>query len=265
MTPPRLIYAANRWIGVRGLDALREHGWTPVGLLVPEGPITDHVGDLVRDCPETPVLRVSELQSNEGFARLRDLAPDYLLSVHYPHILPPEVRALPRIGALNLYPALLPWNRGTDTPSWAILEGTPYGATLHWMADAPDAGDIALQRPLEVRPDDTADSLYARVLDLEIELLREAVPLLASRSLGRTPQSLDGTLHRKGDLADARRLDLGRTMSVARVLDQLRALTTSRPEEAAFFEIGDARYRVRVEIEREGAGRERASDEESST
>jgi len=136
---------------------------------------------------------------------------------------------------------------------------------LYWMEEETDAGDIALQRPLEVRPDDTADSLHARVLDLEIEVLREAVPLLASRTLGRTPQSLDGTFHRTRDLADVRRLDLGTTMSVSRVLDHLRALTTNRPEEAAYFELHGARYRVRVEIEREEAGGERSGGEEPST
>jgi methionyl-tRNA formyltransferase len=219
----------------------------------------------VHFCAGVPVLRPSELQTGEGFARLRGLAPDYLLSVHYPHTLSPEVLALPSIGALDLRAAFLPWNRGCHAPSWAILEGTPYGATLHWMAEDTDAGDIALQRPLEVRPDDSADSLHARVLDLEIELLREAVPLLASRTLGRTPQSLDGTFHRKRDLAEARRLDLGATMSVGRVLDHLRALTTNRPEEAAYFELRGARYRVRVEIEREEALRAPAFDEEPST
>ncbi len=265
MTPPRLVYAANRRIGARGLAVLREHGWTPVGLLVPDAPVAEHVDDLVRACPEVPVLGASALRAPEGLARLRDLAPDYFLSVHYPHIVPPEALALPSIGALNLHPAFLPFNRGWHTPSWAILDGTPYGATLHWMAAETDTGDVALQRPLEVRPEDTADSLYERVVDLELEVLREAVPLLVRRSLGRTPQDPDGTLHRKRDLAAVRRLDLGERVPVGRVLDRLRALTTSRRDEAAYFEHGGARYRVRVEIEREEAGRERAVDDEPST
>ncbi len=251
MTPPRLVYAANRRIGARGLDVLREHNWLPVGFLLPDGPVANHTADLEHACPAVPAIRASELETPEGRGRLWNLEPDYLLSVHYPHILSREVLELPRIGALNLHPALLPWNRGWHTPSWAILDGTPYGATLHWMAEEADAGDIALQRPIEVRPDDTADTLYARVLDLEIEALREAVPLMLAGTLPRTPQPSGGTLHRKRDLLGARRLDLGHTESVARVLDRLRALTTSRPDEAAYFEVGGVRYCVRVEIERD--------------
>jgi len=133
------------------------------------------------------------------------------------------------------------------------------------MAAETDAGDVALQRPLDVLPHDTADTLYTRVLDLEIELLREAVPLLLGRSLGRTSQVSGGTLHRKSDLAAVRRLDLGEALPVGRVLDRLRALTTSRRDEAAYFDLGGARYRVRVEIEREEPGRERSGDGEPST
>ena len=251
MTPPRLVYAANRRIGVRGLEVLREHDWTPVALLLPERTLAERTGELVDACPGVPVLGAPELQTSDGLAVLRRLAPEYLLSVHYPHILPPSVLELPTVGALNLHPALLPWNRGWHTPSWAILDGTPFGATLHWMAAETDAGDIALQRSIEVRPEDTADSLYGRVLDLEIELLRQAIPLLSHRALERSPQPPGGTLHRKRDLDGVRRLDLAETMSVGRLLDRLRALTTSRHDEASYFEVQGSRYRVRVAIERD--------------
>ncbi|MCH7600390.1 MAG: hypothetical protein IH973_11595, partial [Myxococcales bacterium] len=43
-------------------------------------------------------------------------------------------------------------------PSWAILENTPYGATLHWVEEGMDTGDIALQREVSVLPSDTAEN-----------------------------------------------------------------------------------------------------------
>ena len=251
MTPPRLVYAANRRIGLRALEVLRDRDWVPVGLVIPEVPVAEHVDELVRACPGVPVLQASTLRTARGLAWLRELEPGYFLSVHYPHLVPPAVLALPSIGALNLHPALLPFNRGWHTPSWAILDGTPYGATLHWMVAEADAGDVALQRPLVVRPEDTAHTLYARVLELELELLREALPLLLARSLGRTRPSAGGTLHRKHDLTAVRRLDRAELLPVGRVLDRLRALTTSQRDEAAYFEHEGTRYRVRVEIERE--------------
>jgi methionyl-tRNA formyltransferase len=204
-------------------------------------------------CPDVPdelVLRGAAFRSPEGIARLAELRLDYVVGVHFPYVVPPEVLALPRGGVLNLHPALLPYNRGWHTPSWAILDGTPVGATLHFMDSGVDTGDIVHQRELDVRPDDTANSLYARLLDLEVDVFRAAWPALAAGRHTRTPQGPGGTTHRKSDLHHpaVQRIELDEPTTARALLDRLRALTTNDPAEAAYFEVGDTRYRVRVEI-----------------
>jgi methionyl-tRNA formyltransferase len=114
-----------------------------------------------------------------------------------------------------------------------------------------DTGDIIAQAGLEVRPDDTAHSLYARLLDLEVTLFHESWPLLASGDPPRQRQSVDeGTGHNRAALrSDAvRRLDLEATETVEDTLRKLRALTTNDPSEAAYFELNGGRYRVQVTI-----------------
>jgi methionyl-tRNA formyltransferase len=198
--------------------------------------------------PDALVVTGEAHRDEEVLARLRALEIDYLLSVHYPRLFPQPLLDVPRVGAVNLHPAWLPFNRGWHTPSWAILDGTPYGATLHWMVEEADAGDIAVRRELAVSPADTANSLYQKVLETELEVLREAIPLMASGTLPRVPQEPGGTRHRRRELEAARVLDGDASLPVRRTLDVLRALTTSVPAEAALVTIDGRRYRVRVEI-----------------
>ncbi len=182
---------------------------------------------------------------------MRDLDLDYIVGVHFPYIIPDEVLAIPRVGVTNLHPSLLPFNRGWHTPSWAILDETPAGVTLHFMDSGLDTGDIVAQVELEVRPYDTANSLYARLLDLEVSLFRESWPLLAGGDPPRRPQSKDaGTNHNRADLGtDAvRRIDLDSAEPTADILRRLRALTTNDPGEAAYFEHDGKRYRVQVTV-----------------
>ena len=156
---------------------------------------------------------------------------------------------IPTEGTLNLHPAYLPYNRGWHTPSWAILEGTPIGATLHFMDAGIDTGDIVLQKQLDVSPADTANTLYVRLKRLELETFKEAWPAIRDRSYERIVQSSDaGTTHKREDLFcdEVQRLELPRE-----TLRKLRGLTTNDISESAYFEEDGRRYRIQVQIEEE--------------
>lgn len=248
LTDVRVIYAANRAIGLSCLRALLDEGITPCALLIPEGSQAEYVTEMRELLSEHPVIEGLAFREPESVELLRELEPDYLVSVHFPYIIPSQVLSIPTVGNLNLHPAYLPYNRGWHTPSWAILEDTVYGATLHWIDEGVDTGDIALQEKIEVLPEDTAHSLYQRVLHLEEELFRKAIPLLRTKSLPRRRQEGTGTSHSKADLRKVQQLDLNQRERIGELLRRLRALTTNRWEEAAFFEVDGRRYRIRVEI-----------------
>jgi folate-dependent phosphoribosylglycinamide formyltransferase PurN len=63
-----------------------------------------------------------------------------------------------------IYIHILPYNKGWNTPSWAILD-TTYGA-LHFMTEALDEDDIIHQKKLEIVLR-TANTLYQKALELE--------------------------------------------------------------------------------------------------
>lgn len=69
---------------------------------------------------------------------------------------------------LNIHPSLLPKYRGLDTHARAIAAGdTEAGCTVHEVTPALDDGPILGQARVPVLPDDTAQSLAARVLEME--------------------------------------------------------------------------------------------------
>lgn len=250
--PPRIIYSGDRNISVEVLRFLLDQGCRPLALLVPDEKRATHARELIALCDflsPDHILVGDRFRSEEGIRFLASLKPDYILGIHFPYIVPKAVLEVPTQGVLNLHPAFLPFNRGWHTPSWAILDGTPYGATLHFMDEGVDTGDIVHQRQVEVAASDTADSLYQKVLRLEAEVFREAWPSLASLRYKRTPQSAGaGTAHVKKDLSAAQRLDLDAPVPPRDLLRRLRALTTNSVKEAVTFVDGGKMFRVQVKI-----------------
>ena len=93
---------------------------------------------------------------------------------------PVLIEAFPN-AILNIHPALLPAFPGLDAQHQAWAHGVKVsGATVHLVDRDLDAGPIVLQRAVPVLDDDTADSLSARILEVEHQLYPEAIGLLLS-------------------------------------------------------------------------------------
>jgi methionyl-tRNA formyltransferase len=255
--PPRFAFAGDRDISVWVLDYLLQRGCTPSALLVSAPDRASHALELESRIPRqsgVTVFRGADFRAPEALETLGAMRLDYIVAVHFPYIFPPAVLRIPRRGVLNLHPALLPYNRGWHTASWAILEGTPIGATLHFMDEGVDTGDIVHQQSTEVSPADTADTLYQRLKRLELDVFQQAWPSIEAGSVRRTPQSAEqGSAHTKAELLrdSVRRIDCDDQVRAGDLLRRLRGLTTSEPAEAAYFEADGVRYRVRLSVQPE--------------
>ena len=81
---------------------------------------------------------------------------------------------------INIHPALLPAFPGLDTHARALAAGVRFhGCTVHFVRFETDTGPIVSQAALPVRPDDTADSLAARVLTEEHRIYPQALAWIA--------------------------------------------------------------------------------------
>jgi phosphoribosylglycinamide formyltransferase-1 len=82
---------------------------------------------------------------------------------------------------INIHPSLLPAYKGLDTHERVLADGgTEHGCTVHFVTPGLDEGPAILQARVPVLPDDTPDTLSARVLVEEHRNYPEALRLLAS-------------------------------------------------------------------------------------
>lgn len=127
-----------------------------------------------REAHEADVLRA-----------LDETRPDYIVLAGYMRLLSPSFIAKYRSRVLNIHPSLLPAFPGVDAQAQAVAaRATKSGCTVHFVDEGLDSGPIILQREVEVRPDDDAESLSARILEQEHIAYVEALKRLATRQPG---------------------------------------------------------------------------------
>lgn len=250
----RFAFAGDRDISVWVLEYLQKENFFPEALLVSDGPNATHSDELFKliDPQKTKiVLRGVDFKKTENHKKLVDLELDFIIGIHFPYIIPKETLDIPKQGFLNLHPAYLPFNKGWHTPSWAILNKTPIGATLHFMAEELDEGDIIHQQKLNISPGDTAHTLYTKLKKMEFDVFKEAWPQLSSFnyfSIHQTKES--GTRHVKKDLfsSNVQEIHLHKTYPAEVIIDKLRALSTNKLNEAAYFIKDGIKYRMQIAI-----------------
>ena len=96
---------------------------------------------------------------------------------------------------INLHPSLLPAFKGLHTHQQALDAGVvEHGASVHVVTADLDGGPVIAQARVPVRPGDDADTLAARVREVEHPLLVEVVRLIGEGRLSL----LDGPIHLNG-------------------------------------------------------------------
>lgn len=136
-------------------------------------------------------LRVFQFKKikDGGAGVLKKLKPDLLVVVSYGQILPQEIINLAPLGIINVHASLLPKYRGCSPIISAILNGEKKtGVTIMRIVKEVDAGDMLLQREVEILEDDNAKTLSERLSKAGAELLVEAVKQIEAGTTVETPQ-----------------------------------------------------------------------------
>jgi len=250
----KFAFAGNRDIGVWVLEYIVSKDFYPELLL-----LTDEGTNEIKRLEKLSGLKSDKIfygnpSSNGVLNELKNDELDYIIGIHYPYIISKEILDIPSIGFLNLHPAYLPYNRGWHTPSWAILEETVAGASLHFMSKQLDMGDIIHQKRVDISISDTANSLYKKIKKLELEVFVEVFEDIINKSFKRFSQRInDGTSHKRRELFDKNvsRIDFNKPYVFKELYNKLRALTTNDISEACYFEKDGKKFRIQVNIEEE--------------
>jgi methionyl-tRNA formyltransferase len=143
----------------------------------------------VLSASDVPVLQPARLKEQQPIQDIRALAPDIIVVMAYGQILPRDLISAPRFACLNLHASLLPRWRGAAPIQAAIAAGDrETGITVMYMDEGLDTGDILLQRHIDIRPNETGESLHDRLSELAPEPLIESLHLLSIGKAPRVPQ-----------------------------------------------------------------------------
>jgi len=186
----KLVVIANLNVGLASLRALLESKDCEISLVISHPDLTGFGSLIQRFCAERGIdyLESAAPNSEPVLERLRAIAPDYLFSIYNPCILKSEILAIPKV-AVNFHAAPLPLYRGTNTFSWAIINGeSNYGVAWHIMERTIDTGDIVSQRMFSLSGKETALALCQRSFDVGVSLLREEIIPRLKAGLPRTVQ-----------------------------------------------------------------------------
>ncbi len=184
----------------------------------------------VKACALELGLSVFEPRKLREFAAsIAHEAFDVFVLASYGRILPDELLALPRLGALNVHPSLLPKYRGATPIQTALRNGEDEtGVSIMLMDAGLDTGDIVLSERTSIAPGETYGELHDRLALAGADLLARALDLAASgEPLPRLPQTGEASLTKpvaKGDLV------VDWTWPPQRIVDHVRAYS---PQPAA--------------------------------
>ena len=191
----RAVVFAYHNVGARCLRVLRAHG-IDVPLVVThaddpkETQWFERVADVADDLA-LPWIAPVDINAPDVASRIAALAPDFLFSFYCRQMLKATLLALAPRGALNMHGSLLPKYRGRAPVNWAVLHGEHRtGATLHYMADKPDAGDIVAQQSVPILPDDTAREVFDKVTVAAEICLDAVLPALVAGTAPRYPNDI---------------------------------------------------------------------------
>lgn len=142
------------------------------------------------------VFQPEKIVNNKEFkTEIKNLDVDLFVVVSYGKILPKSFLEIPKKGAINVHPSLLPKYRGSAPIQWAILNGDENtGVTIMYMNEKMDAGDIILQKEVKIDEDETTGELWNRLSTIGAEMLLESIENIENESVTRTAQPEDFTL-----------------------------------------------------------------------
>ena len=196
MTLLRTVFMGSPPFAATLLDHLCKNGFTPL-LVITQKPKPSGRG---REMQPTAVqvkadkLGIKTVATGDAngpsiIQTIRAIHPDIIMVAAFGQIFKSELLALPHFFCLNVHASLLPQYRGAAPIQWAVWNGErKTGITIQRMTPRLDAGDILMQRSVEITSDDTSETLLSKLADTGAGCLLDALRLCQKNQAKFTPQ-----------------------------------------------------------------------------
>lgn len=172
------------------LDGLKSAGVNIVGVIGPKKSHPTYL-DFKRFVKHLQLNYIEYEQLDDVFfiEKIRNLEADLAVVCSFNYKIPKVLLNSVKGGFVNVHPSLLPYYRGPNPYSIAIInDDKETGVTLHFMDEKFDTGDIILQKKLALSPLETMGTLFNRTNILAFDMLMEILRNNEKGSLNRIKQ-----------------------------------------------------------------------------
>lgn len=177
-----------RFVGRKALELAQSRAIALLLRLIGRSPKVPSLRD-IKARYGIPVAGSEDVNGAATMALIQSWQPDLIISIYLNQLIKGDLIRLPRLGCLNIHPALLPRNRGLFPYFWAMANGERQsGVTLHWVDEKFDTGDFLLQETISIEPDDTMTSLQYKSAQAGAEMLVRGVDLIEAGNPPHVPQ-----------------------------------------------------------------------------
>ncbi len=157
------------------------------------------LADLLRQDHNEVILWQDKLD----IEKLKEIAPDKIISYSYRYMIKKEVIDFMSASILNLHISYLPWNRGANPNFWSFIDNTPKGVTIHEIDERLDRGKILLQKKLEFEEEkETFSTTYQKLNEEIVKLFEENRKALLEGRIQGKPALEQGSYHSEADFAE---------------------------------------------------------------
>ena len=169
---------------------------------IEEGKIEGRISIVISDNPdayalkrarqhniETRYINFKEFKNREDYDKeiikaLEEKKIDLVVLAGYMRIISPYFSKMYKNRIINIHPALLPSFPGLHAQRQAVEHGVKIsGCTVHFVDEGVDSGPVILQKAVEVKDDDTEESLSEKILKEEHQIYPQAIQLFSEGRL----------------------------------------------------------------------------------
>ncbi|MCR4911857.1 MAG: methionyl-tRNA formyltransferase [Bacilli bacterium] len=241
----RIIFMGTPDISAKVFKGLIEDGFNIVALIAqpdrPVGrkkilmPVPTKVVALEHNIP---VYQPEKIRKEYEF--VKDLAPDVIVTLAYGQIVPQGLLDIPTIGCINLHGSLLPKYRGAAPIQYALINNEKVtGMTLMKMVKEMDAGEMYDKELVEISSEDNSTSLFNKMGDAALTLIRRALPKYINGELPGEPQDESLVTFCPTIKPEEEKLDLNKTKE--QLFGYIRALSD---EPGAYLYLDEQKFKI---------------------
>jgi methionyl-tRNA formyltransferase len=202
----RIIFIGSVYFSIVALEKLIELKANVVGVITKEhSAFNADFEDLSglahkNNIPSNYVQNINSISSIEW---IRNLNADVIFCFGWSNLIKKDILNLCPLGVIGFHPALLPNNRGRHPLIWAKVLGlNKSGTSFFFMDEGADTGDLLDQKEFQILFEDTASSIYQKMIDNALEQIESFLPKLQNRSYLRVKQNDSGNTWRKRGMVD---------------------------------------------------------------